>query len=183
MPQPLRIVIFVLVGLGILAMVGFFALRSLKRSDDPAKLIFVWILVLLAAGFMMWTAWNSKGSLVAALLPFLAIIVAVVLTPYLAPMVGGWLARPFTSAFMGSDEEVEPTPLYSIAEAQRKRGKFLEATHTIKEQLQRFPNDFTGHMMLAEIQAENMNDLPGAVVTVQRVCAQPNHPPKQIAYG
>jgi hypothetical protein len=36
-------------------------------------------------------------------------------------------------------------------------------------------------MLLAEIQAENLNDLPGAEITIQRLCDQPGHPPRNIA--
>jgi hypothetical protein len=36
-------------------------------------------------------------------------------------------------------------------------------------------------MLLAEIQAENMNDLPGAEATVHRICAQDKHSAGQIA--
>ena len=36
-------------------------------------------------------------------------------------------------------------------------------------------------MLLAEIQAENLNDLPGAELAIQRLCAKPGHPPRQLA--
>jgi hypothetical protein len=36
-------------------------------------------------------------------------------------------------------------------------------------------------LLLAEIQAENLNDLPGAETTIQRLCNQPGHPPQSVA--
>jgi len=36
-------------------------------------------------------------------------------------------------------------------------------------------------MMLAEIHVENLNDVAGAELAIQRLCAQPGHPPRQIA--
>ena len=47
---------------------------------------------------------------------------------------------------------------------------------------EKFPNDVIGQMMLAEIQAQNLNDLPGAEVTLQRFCAQPGHAPQNVAH-
>jgi outer membrane protein assembly factor BamD (BamD/ComL family) len=38
--------------------------------------------------------------------------------------------------------------------------------------LQKFPNDFTGQTMLAEIQAENLNDVQAAEITIHRLCEQ-----------
>ena len=37
--------------------------------------------------------------------------------------------------------------------------------------------------MLAEIQAENLDDLPGAQLTIERFVAQPGHGPKNIAFA
>ena len=45
------------------------------------------------------------------------------------------------------------------------------------------PTDFTGQIMLAEIQAEHLNDLPAAEMIIQRFCQQPNHAPRNIAYA
>jgi tetratricopeptide (TPR) repeat protein len=84
--------------------------------------------------------------------------------------------------FTGGSEEPDPVPLYSIAEALRKRGKFREAIYAIHEQLQKFPADFNGQIMLAEIQAENLNELGAAEITIRRLCEQ-KHPPAQIAFA
>jgi tetratricopeptide (TPR) repeat protein len=37
--------------------------------------------------------------------------------------------------------------------------------------------------MLAELQAKQLNDLPGAQVTIERLIAQANHPPQEIAFA
>lgn len=41
--------------------------------------------------------------------------------------------------------------------------------------------DAEGQLLLAEIQAENLNDLAGAQTTIHRLCNQPNHNPRSIA--
>jgi outer membrane protein assembly factor BamD (BamD/ComL family) len=78
----------------------------------------------------------------------------------------------------GGDE-----PLYSPAIAQRNRGRHLEAAELVRAQLQRFPRDFQGQMLLAEIQATNLSDLPGAAATIRHICQQPNHSPALVAYA
>jgi hypothetical protein len=82
--------------------------------------------------------------------------------------------------FDGGGERMKPEPLYSIAEAKRKQGKIHEAMWEIQAQLEKFPGDFRLEMLLAEIQAENANDLPGAEATIRRICSR-KHPPQRIA--
>jgi tetratricopeptide (TPR) repeat protein len=74
-------------------------------------------------------------------------------------------------------------PLYSIAEARRKRGKYPEAIAEVRKQLQRFPTDFQGWMLLAEIQAEDQLDVTGAWESIEQLLAQPGHGPKNIAFA
>src|SRR5260370_3962522 len=85
--------------------------------------------------------------------------------------------------FEVGDKELEPQPLYSAAIAKRKRGKFHEAAREIQKQLERFPGDAAGQIMLAEIQTENMNDLPGAQIVIDRLCRQPGLPASSLAYA
>src|SRR6185295_8930700 len=70
-----------------------------------------------------------------------------------------------------------------IAEAKRKRGQYTEAIAEIRKQLARFPTDLTGQLMIAEIQAQDLNDLPGAEVTIHRLCDQPGHAPRNVAHA
>jgi hypothetical protein len=50
----------------------------------------------------------------------------------------------------------------------------------IREQLAKFPKDFEGIMLLANIQAEDLNDLPGAEITLNNFCNSPNTPDRQV---
>ena len=98
-------------------------------------------------------------------------------------MAVGLVAKPFTSLYDGGDLPPELRPAYSIAQAKQKQGKYLEAVEEIRRQLERFPNDFEGHMLLAQIQAEDLKDLPAAEQTIQKLCAQPGHAPTNIAFA
>ena len=89
--------------------------------------------------------------------------------------------RKLGSLFDGGDVEVDPKPFYSIFHAQRKKGNYQAALAAVRQQLEKFPTDFEGQMLLAELQAENLNDLPGAEVTIQRLTAQPGLAPANIA--
>jgi tetratricopeptide (TPR) repeat protein len=100
-----------------------------------------------------------------------------------APSIATVLAKPLTNLFDGGDLPPEPRPLYSIARALRGKGKYLEAVVEVRKQLDRFPTDLEGVMLLAEIQAEHLNDLPGAEIAIHRFCDQPDHAPQNLAFA
>ena len=183
MPQPLRIALLVLAVLGFLGIIVYLFIGAFRRSDDPARLAFRWAITLVLAGFLGWVAVGLRGTVAFAGLPFLCVVVGLILTVLWGSSIGRLFASPLASMFDGGSEEIEPQPMYSIAEARRKQGKCHEALFEVHQQLAKFPTDFTGQMMAAEIQAENMNDLPGAEVTVHRICSQKKHAPKNIAYA
>ena len=56
-----------------------------------------------------------------------------------------------------------------------------EAIYAIQQELEKFPGDITGHMMLAQIQFEDMKDIDAAQLTLQRLCAHAGMPGPVIA--
>ena len=78
---------------------------------------------------------------------------------------------------------LEPKPFYSIARARQKQAKYLEAVIEIQKQLERFPTDVEGLMLLAEIQAQDLKDVVAAEQTIQTFCGQPGHAQKNIAFA
>lgn len=185
-----RSVLDILLSLGSLALcvglVGWVMWLCLKRSKEPGQLITKWVLTLVVFSWMIWKVipMVARGGYEGAFMgiPLTAasgLILAIIWRRSIADLV----AKPLGALYDGGDAEVDPQAYYSIAEAKRKRGHYLEAVAAIRKQLEKFPTDFTGQMLLAEIQAENLNDLPGAEVTVQRVCQQPGHAPRNIAYA
>src|SRR6266702_2493933 len=164
---------------------GWLLLRTLKRSEDPPRLIFKWVLTALIVGLMKWKAIPLAGrgggdSYVGVVL---ALLCGLVLTAIWRHSIASIVASPFGALYDGGDVEPEPHPAYSVAQSRQKQGKYLEAVAEIRKQLDRFPTDVEGHLLLAQIQAEDLKDLPGAELTIQRFCAQPGHASKNIAYA
>jgi tetratricopeptide (TPR) repeat protein len=91
------------------------------------------------------------------------------------------IASPIASLFDGGKEPPEPKPLYSAAISKRKNDRPLEAIIAIREQLAKFPDDFEGVTLLAGIQAEDTQDLPGAEITFNHFCGRKDAPPLQVA--
>ncbi len=189
-----RSVLDILLTLGSLALfvglIGWVMWRCLKRSKDPARLMFKWVLTAVDFG-----AFIALGLYLQREIPkgtnygvaFFGVASAAALGLFLAILWGREIiyavTSPLISLYDGGDAEIEPQAYYSIAEAQRKRGHYQEAVAAVRKQLEKFPTDFKGQMLLAEIQAENLDDLPGAEVTIQRLCQQPGHAPRNVAYA
>lgn len=184
MPRALSVAAGLLMLLGAFATFIWLIVRSVKRSDDPAKLIFKWVLTFgLVAALFGITKGIGLDNLGALAIPSICVVFGVAMSIIWAPSLGAAMAKPITSMFDGGDKELEPQPFYSVAIAKRKRGKFHEAAREIQKQLERFPGDAAGQIMLAEIQAENLNDLPGAQIVIDRLCRQPGLPASSLAYA
>jgi hypothetical protein len=161
--------------------------RWLKGSrDTPVRLIGKWIASALIIGFLLVyilpniTGGGARGRVSGAS----SLQCAASFWPLFGqPNITAFLARPFGNLIDGGDDEADPEPLYSIAIAKRKNGKFLESVTEVRKQLDRFPNDVVGQMLLAEIQADDLKDLPSAEATIERFVAQPGHSPKNVAYA
>jgi tetratricopeptide (TPR) repeat protein len=180
-------VFLILFGLGF---AGWGFIRALKRSDDPAKIVFkiLWsVAVVIALLFYIrsmsrhlsggmtgdfGTALMIAGSVVAG-----GIILSITWTP----QISDFLFSPLTSLFDGGTEPPEPKPYYSVALTKRKLNLPLEAVVAVREQLAKFPDDFEGVTLLASIQAEDLKDLPGAEITFNHFCERPEAPPRQVA--
>jgi len=141
-----------------------FGWRLLKKSNDPTRLLVKWIITAVLVG---WTIWVLP-SFPQQYWPLVVLIPAVVVAVMWAPHVGSMVAGSITNAIDGGDTEIEPQPFYSIAETKRRNGHPREAIAAIREQLEKFPGDFRGTMLLASILVEDMNDLPGAQLTLER---------------
>jgi hypothetical protein len=168
--------------------IGWFMWRWLKGTRDPALLLFRWLLTA-AALYGLWRGGTEAGQAMKQGNPtaLLGVIYALIGGLFLAliwvPVVTDYVARRIGSLYDGGDTEIEAKPYYSIFLAKRTKGKYFEALAEVRRQLDKFPNDFEGQTLLAELQAENLNDLPGAEVTIHRLCQQPGHAPANIAYA
>jgi tetratricopeptide (TPR) repeat protein len=160
----------------ILGVIGWGFFRMLKQSYDPAKVLFKLVITvpLVIACFIAAIELSFFG-------PFVIVILGVAMSIMWTPHIGEWLCKPLAGLYDGGGEEPEQKPYYSIAHSLRMKGRFLEAVVEVRKQLARFPNDFEGVELLAGIQAENLQDLPGAEITLNHFCDRPAAPPKQFA--
>jgi tetratricopeptide (TPR) repeat protein len=168
-----------------LGFIAWFLVRCLKRSDDPARLVFKWILTVPVVWFTLFRlgpfATQSQGGAFIGI-PLVAAC-GLILTAIWRHAIADLVAKPFGSLYDGGSEPPEPKPAYSIAQAKQKQGEYLEAVARIREQLDRFPTDMEGQMLLAQIQAEDLKDLPAAELTIDHFCTQPGHAPQNIVFA
>lgn len=160
----------------LLGIAGGLMFLAFKRSEDPKRVLWKTLFsipVLIAA--IMAIPWFGPFG------PFLIVLCGVILSILWTPHIGSVLLSPLTSLFDGGHEEPEQRPLYSIALAQRKRGNYEVALNEVRRQLDRFPEDFEGQMLMAEIHADDVKDLPSAEEIVHQICEQEGHPPRHIA--
>lgn len=178
MPRPLAI------GLSVMSamLIVWTLYRWLSRTEDPRILIRNWIITLACVGILIFAV-SGQPTREAIHVPALILVLAIIMSIIWTPNIGALVAKPLTSMFDGGDEEVEPAPLYSVAINKIRKGEFQAAAFELKEQLMKFPNDFKGQHMLAELQAQHLNDLPGAQVTIERLIEQRNHPAQEIAFA
>ncbi len=175
-----RLLDITLTGIGVLIIAAaacFAGHRSLKRSEDPPKLIFKWIfsVVLIGGGLELLHRFPVVSWPAVVLLP------AAILGLLWAPNIGAIVASPLTGLFDGGDEEVEARPLYSMAETKRRKGLYAEAARDVRGQLEKFPADLTGTLLLGAIMAENLNDLAGARQLIHQWLDRPNVGPQGVA--
>jgi tetratricopeptide (TPR) repeat protein len=168
-----------------LSAIGWFLWYCLKRSDDPARLIFKWILtVSVVCGLLFYVGPFATSSAAGAFIGVpLAAACGIVMTIIWRHNIGDLIAKPFTSLFDGGTEPPIPRPFYSIAQSKQKKGQYVEAIADIRQQLQRFPTDVEGQLLIAQIEAEDLKDLPAAELTIDRFCAQPGHAPQNIVFA
>ncbi|MBI2928796.1 MAG: tetratricopeptide repeat protein [Verrucomicrobia bacterium] len=171
---------------------GWLLIRTLKKSDDPGRLIAKWVItavVLIVLGVFAKRALGASGGSFAGSAGLAMVIasslavVGILLGVLWASSLGATISRWFENLYLGSGE-TEPQPFYAIAEAKRKHGDYRGAVAEIEAQLRAFPNDFRGHLLLAEIKAENLQDLSGAELVIERfVSPEKGRPLNHVGYA
>ena len=165
---------------------GGLIVLTVIKAEDPARMAFKWVLTLVVLAFMVFKVAPivGQGGYGGAFggIPLTAAC-GITLALIWRHTIASWVADPIASLYDGGTTAPDPHPAYSIAQSRQKQGKYLEAIAEIQKQLEKFPTDFEGHMMMAEIQAEDLNDLNAAEMTVQRLCSQPGHAPRNIAFA
>ncbi|HEX4121385.1 MAG TPA: tetratricopeptide repeat protein [Verrucomicrobiae bacterium] len=106
-----------------------------------------------------------------------AVIAGLMWTPNVADII----FTPLTNVFTGGHDEPDAKPFYFIATAKRMKSLPNEAIDEIRKQLEKFPGDVAGMMLLATIQAEDLHDLPAAEATISELLDQPELTPQETA--
>ena len=158
-------------------------IRILKNSEDPPLLLFKTILTLVLGGIWLFVAAPNaaKGGIPALFALGVTLVEGLIMAITWRRNIAGLVANPIGNLYDGGTTPYEPTPVYSHAMAMRKRGDIQGALANVRKQLERFPTDIEGQLMMAEMQAENLNDLPGAAISIERICNQTDHTPRNIA--
>ena len=182
MSQTLHNILNLALSLFGLGFIGWLFWRSLKASEDTARLIFKWLLTIpLIAAYVLIIMPIVKGGGYGAIGGiFMTVVWGNIMYLIWRHSIIDLVANPLASLYDGGNEPPEPKPAYSSALAKRKSNHPLEAVVVIREQLAKFPNDFEGVMLLANIQAEDLNDLPGAEITLNNFCNSPEAPDRQV---
>ncbi len=160
---------------------GFVVVVTIRKSDEPVRMLVRWVLTGILLGCMYGVGQMvAQRPIVGLLLTGLCAVVAAGLW---RSTISGLLAKPFGDLFDGGSTPPDPHPAYSVALSRQKRGQYLEAVEEVQQQLEQFPTDVEGQLLLAQIQAENLKDLPAAEATIDRFCAQPGHAPQNLAFA
>jgi tetratricopeptide (TPR) repeat protein len=166
----------------VLLSVGWLLWLWLKASDEPGALVKRWLASVVVLGPLFWAAAHARDESSKIGVILLAAVGGIIMTLVWRQPFCDFVGDLFGGLYTGGSQQVDPAPFYSIAQAKRKKGQYLEAIAEVEKQLERFPTDFTGWMLLAEIQAEDLRDLPAAHETVMQFLQQDGHPPKNIAF-
>jgi tetratricopeptide (TPR) repeat protein len=167
------------------ALTAWFAWKTIKKSEDPARMIFKWILSGVVLIILVFVGLNIRGMGYAGAFigPIVAAIFGIGLGILWAPHLGALIAKPFTSLYDDGDAQAEVRPLYSIARAKVKRGLYQAAIAEVQKQLERFPTDYEGWILLAEIHGENLENNAEAQRCVNEILSHEGHSPRNLVYA
>jgi len=154
--------------------IGALAWRWLRKSVAPSKLVFKWII---SAGLIFWLV-RIVPKFPDSMLLLVSVPFGVALGLMWAPSFATALAGLITNSIDGGDVPQDAQPFYSAAETKRRNGHVPEAIALVRKELEKFPGDFAGVMLLATILVEDMNDLPGAQIALERWMAGPAATPQ-----
>ena len=161
----------------VIAGVGSLVVYTVKNAEDPPRMILKWCVTLGTGLLFVFVALPSVAQEGYAALHGLSVtlICAIIMVITWRRDLAGLVANPIASLYDGGTEPPDPHPAYSVAMARQKQGHYLEAIAEIRKQLDRFPTDVEGQLLLAQVQAEDLKDMAAAEITIQHFCEQPGH--------
>ncbi len=140
---------------------------SKTSADAPAVLIVKILISLVLIGLAVFA--------IAFVHPVIGVpvgaVFGIILGLLWARNIGLAIASPLANLYDGGTEAEPPKPFYAIAEAHRKQARYDEAIAEIEKQLELFPGDVKGHLMLAEIRCRHLKDWGGAELAIEEIVA------------
>ena len=165
----------VLIGGVSLAIVIYIIRKQLRnRENDPVKVIGLWVLSFVVFLGIAYSAVSAREGIPLLFVLLVSLPIAVFLGLAWTPAIANMLVSPLTTALSGDNTEAYEGPAYGQALAKRKRGQYEDAVQAVEVQLEQYPGDFDGLMLKASIQAEDLDDLPAAVATIQETLEDPD---------
>jgi len=169
-----RLFWLILIGGVALAVLIYLIRKQLRNpQNDPVKVIGLWVLSIVVFLGIAYSAIAAQEGFALIFVLLVAVPSAVLLGLAWTPTIANTLVSPLTTAFSGDDTEAYEGPAYGQALAKHKRGQYEGAVEAVEIQLEQYPGDFDGLMLKATIQAENLDDLPAAVATIQETLDDP----------
>ncbi len=157
---------FIELAVGVLVFGGlavWIGMNMLRQSDAPKRLVFKWGVSVCMMAAIVWLIFVIRDGNPFAILGIL--VLGMTLGLIWAPAIAETMANPLTDLYVGGGEG-ESKPFYSMAEGRRRRGEIPEAIAAVRTQLERYPNDHAGIVLLATIQADDLKDLAAAEETI-----------------
>lgn len=157
----------------LIGIVGFLLWRliaSFRRTDNPGLLAKKWIGSFILLGIVLFiniTLFKVGGYAAGFGVPIFTAGIAILVGIIWAPTWGEMLASPLTNLFSGGDAYDRAVPIYGIAEARRKRGFYEESVAEVNKQLEQFPGDLTGTLMLVDLYARDLKQMAPAQDAVE----------------
>ncbi len=168
-----------------LAAFGWFIWWRMHRSEAGTgviitKLLVTGVLVFALVRHVAPLALSGFGAIVGV--PLMAAILLMLSIMWRHEILGV-VADPLGDMIDGGKEQIKPQPFYAHAEAKRMAGDIPGAIAAVREQLEKFPDDFDGRMRLAMLLAEDSEDFPGALAVIEEALLLKGLAPGQIAYA
>lgn len=157
-------------------LLGVVLLRWYQKTDENrAWLVCKWLVTVLVGYIYV------KGFAAGPFVIVFALVSAGLLIVLWAGPIAGFFGNQLGNLYDGGTEPPEPKPFYSVARGLMTHGRYPQAVEEVRKQLETFPNDYEGQLLLAEIQARHLNDLAAAEATIQALAEQPGQSPSNVA--
>ncbi|MBI5799518.1 MAG: hypothetical protein HZA92_02165 [Verrucomicrobia bacterium] len=168
-----------------LAVFGWFFWWRLQKDESGSRGFVIKFSASLVVGYLFirfGVAWFREGGLIAIVGLGAGMSCALAMAIIWRDELTGVIGNLFGSVYEDRTP-IEPKPYYAHAEARRMAGDFPAAIAAVREQLEKFPDDFDGRMRLAALLAEHSEDLPGALVVIEDTLRLKTLAPGQISYA